>query len=126
MAQRDFDFELIATSPFVRARETTDIVAAALDQADRVRIWEGLVPGGSPDTICHELGRFNEDATLLLVGHEPLLSSLISRIIAGDSGSAIVMTPGGLAKIRNFSFSRRPAGELHWLLTARQIAGMVK
>ena len=126
MADQDFEFERIATSPFARARETAEIVAATLDMPDHIEIWEMLVPGGSPDTICHELGRFSDDPGLLLVGHEPLLSALISRIISGDPGSGIVMTKGGLAKIRDFSFSRRPAGELHWLLTARQIAGMMK
>jgi hypothetical protein len=34
------------------------------------------------------------------------------------------MTKGGLAKIRNFSYAEHPSGELHWLLTAKQMAGI--
>ncbi len=60
----------------------------------------------------------------LLVGHEPLLSSLISRIITGDENAAIAMSKGALAKIREFSPLPPPAGELHWLVTAAQMAGM--
>jgi hypothetical protein len=33
------------------------------------------------------------------------------------------MTKGGLAKIRDFSFHQRPSGELHWLLTVKQMTG---
>ena len=65
--------------------------------------------------------RHGKASDILLVGHEPLLSSLISRIIAGDENAGIAMTKGGLAKIRDVSFAERPSGELHWLLTAKQM-----
>jgi phosphohistidine phosphatase len=124
MKKQGLLFDLIATSPLIRARETAEIVAAALGQAGNVRIWETLLPDGDPDTICQDLGQFNEDAQVLLVSHEPLLSLLISNIISGTSGAAIAMTKGGLAKIRKFSLTAQPSGELHWLLSARQIAAM--
>ena len=34
------------------------------------------------------------------------------------------MTKGALAKIRDFSRTNRPSGELQWLLTAKQMAGL--
>jgi len=123
MASQDYLFEVIATSPLVRAQETAAIVGDTLGQPARVAIWSSLEPGGDPDTVCQEVGRFPEDSRVLLVGHEPLLSALIGRIITGGDGAAIVMTKGGLARIRNFSFAERPSGELHWLVTARQVAG---
>jgi len=123
MASQDYLFDVIAASPLVRAQETAAIVADTLGESGRVATWKSLVPGGDPDTVCREISRFSEDNLVLLVGHEPLLSALISRIITGGDGAGIVMTKGGLAKIRNFSFSERPSGELHWLVTSRQIAG---
>ena len=122
MDVQELRFDLIAASPLVRARETAAIVAEALG-AKRLVTWKSLVPGGNPDTVCREIGKHPEDA-LLLVGHEPLLSSLIGRIIAGDAGAGIVMTKGALAKIRDFSRTNRPSGELQWLLTAKQMAGL--
>jgi len=123
MAAEGLAFDLIATSPLARAQETSTIVAEILGIPDRLEIWKTLVPGGSADTVCREIDRYADAGSVLLVGHEPLLSSLISRIISGDDSAGIVMTKGALAKIRNYSFSTRPSGQLHWLLTAKQMAG---
>ena len=123
MASQGFRFDLIATSPLVRAQETAEIIAGVLRPEKRVT-WRSLVPDGEPDTVCREISKHPEDSAVLLVGHEPLLSSLIGQIIAGDPGAGIVMTKGALAKIRNFSYTHRPSGELHWLLTAKQMAGL--
>jgi phosphohistidine phosphatase len=121
IAAQELSFDLIAASPLVRAQETATIVAGVLG-TDKIATWQALVPGGSPDEVCQELGNLPEDSTVILAGHEPLLSNLIGRIIAGDEGAGIVMTKGGLAKIRNYSFHTRPSGELHWLLTAKQMS----
>jgi phosphohistidine phosphatase len=123
MAGQGLAFDLIAASPLVRAQETAAIVAEVLETPERLVTWKILVPGGNPDTVCHELSRHADAGTVLLVGHEPLLSSLIARIIAGESGAGIIMTKGALAKIRNFSFTNHPSGDLHWLITAKQMAG---
>lgn len=123
IAAQELRFDLIAASPLARAQETAAIVADVLGVAEKMRTWKALAPGGSPDTVCREIGRHPVGSSILLVGHEPLLSSLISRIIAGDTQAGIVMTKGALAKIRDYSYAERPSGELHWLITAKQMAG---
>ena len=123
MAAQDIVFDLIATSPLVRAKETAEIVAEGLGMPKKPKIWKVLVPGGDPDDVCREIDDHADAAAILLVGHEPLLSSLISRIISGDGNAGIVMTKGALAKIRNYSYQTRPSGELLWLITAKQMAG---
>lgn len=121
MAAQELEFDLIAASPLVRAQETAAIIAGVLEYKKKPASWDVLVPGGEPDTVCHEISRHGKFAAILLVGHEPLLSSLISRIIAGSEDAGIAMTKGGLAKIRDVSFTQHPSGELHWLLTAKQM-----
>jgi phosphohistidine phosphatase len=123
MAAQGLQFDLIAASPLVRAQETAAIVADILGGPGTMETWKVLVPGGDPDAVCREIGKHPEHFSILLVGHEPLLSSLIGSIISGGAGAGIVMTKGALAKIRDFSYSGRPSGELHWLLTAKQMAG---
>jgi phosphohistidine phosphatase len=81
-----------------------------------------LAPGGNTDTVCRHIGELTDVRTILLVGHEPLLSALISHIIAGNENAAISMPKGALAKIRNFSYTLSPSGELRWLVTAAQMA----
>lgn len=123
MAGQGLSFDLIATSPLVRADETAAIVAKKLGNGEKLITWEVLAPDGYADTVCREIDRHADRESILIVGHEPLLSSVVSRIIAGDENAAIVMSKGALAKIRNFSFHQRPSGELQWLLTAKQMAG---
>jgi len=122
MASQDLRFDIIAASPLARAQETAAIIAEVLGTPQKLATWKVLVPGGDPDTVCREIDRFPKASAVLLVGHEPLLSSLVSRIISGDTSTGIAMTKGALAKIRNYSFTERPSGELHWLLTAKQMA----
>jgi phosphohistidine phosphatase len=117
-------FDIIAASPLARAQETALIVAEALGQRDRIATWEVLAPGGNPDEVCHVISRHRDARAILLVGHEPQLSALISRIISGEETAAIALSKGSLAKIREFTYLASPAGELHWLLTAKQMAGI--
>jgi phosphohistidine phosphatase len=124
MGAQELRLDLIATSPLVRAQETAAIIAGCLGEKGRLVIWKELAPGGNPESVCRLIAKHPDVRALLLVGHEPLLSTLISRIIISDENAAIVMSKGALAKIREFSFTPRPSGELHWLVTAAQMAGM--
>jgi phosphohistidine phosphatase len=124
IASQGIRFELIAASPLVRAQETAKIIADALGQRDCLVTWKVLAPGGNPDMVCHVIGKHKDAQAILLVGHEPLLSALISRIISGEEIAAIGLSKGSLARIREFTYSVSPSGELHWLLTAKQMAGL--
>lgn len=123
MAAQGLQFDLIAASPLVRAQQTALIVAGYTGRKRHIVTWDILAPGGDTGTVCNGIGRHDNLGTLLVVGHEPLLSALISRIVTGDENAALVMSKGALAKIRDFSFTSRPSGELHWLVTAAQMAG---
>ena len=124
MQGQKFRFDAIATSPLPRAKETAAIVARALGQKDRVAVWDELAPGGDADTVCYRAAQYDADASILICGHEPALSSLVSRIVAGRDDASIVLTKGGLAKIRNYRFDHQPSGELQWLLTSKQLMAM--
>ena len=119
-----FRFDTIATSPFPRAAGTAEIVARALGQEDQVEVWDDLAPGGDMDSVCYRAAQFGTSAAVLICGHEPMLSSLASRIVAGHDNASIVFAKGSVAKIRNYSFDRKPEGELQWLLTPRQMAAL--
>ena len=124
MRSKKIRFDVIATSPLTRACQTAEIVARSLGEKDRLEIWEELSPGGDPDTICYHAAQYGGDAAVLIIGHEPALSMLIGRIISGGDSASLVLAKGGLAKIRNYSFNKRPSGDLQWLLTPKQMMGM--
>jgi phosphohistidine phosphatase len=117
MKRNNILFDIIATSPLKRASGTAKIVAGVLGQKDRLTVWDDLAPGGDPDTVCYNASQSGEDATVLIVGHEPALSQLITKIIGAQGNGSVLLAKAGLAKIRHYSFAQRPSGELQWLLT---------
>jgi len=116
-----YSFDLIATSPLKRAEETAEIVAAAGGDRKKVEIWPSLAPEGDRITLIEEIGRHGGIESLLIVGHEPLLSLFISRVIAGDDRASILLAKGGMARIKNVTVSEDLAGDLHWLITPGQV-----
>jgi phosphohistidine phosphatase len=111
---------LIAASPFLRAQETAALVVKVLGSHESPETWDDLAPGGHLSTVIRRISR-SGPGPLLLVGHEPSLSTLLSWITTGDENARIAMTKGSLAKIRNLGFSPRVSGELHWLVTPRLV-----
>jgi phosphohistidine phosphatase len=124
MKAENLRFDVIATSPLQRALKTATIVASVLGQKDILDVWNELAPGEDPDTVCYTASLQGNDTAVLIVGHEPALSQLISKIICGDVSASILISKGGLAKIRNYSFETHPSGELQWLLTPKQMLEM--
>jgi phosphohistidine phosphatase len=125
LASRRIAFDIIATSPLVRARETADIISNILGLEDRQTLWKSLSAGGDPFRAYREVVHQHEGSVILLVGHEPMLSLLISMFITGDQDASISLAKGGIAKIRNVIIEGDQArGELHWLLTPKQVLSM--
>ena len=114
-------FDAIATSPLKRAQGTAKIVAAVLDQKDRLTVWDELAPGGDLDTVCYHASGYGEHATVLVIGHEPGLSMLISKIIGNKSNGSVALTKAGLAKIQHYAYTKLPSGDLQWLLTPKDV-----
>src|SRR5215471_19183251 len=93
-------FDLILSSPYTRARQTAEIVAEVLRQRRKLEFSEDLVPDGNYKNLIEYLNRLKSRAEdVVLVGHEPYLSGLISLLVSGDSDFSVVMKKGGLCKL---------------------------
>ena len=112
----------IYTSPLKRARETAEIAARIL-KIPTLEEWEELKPDGSKAALYRKLARLEQNSRLILVGHEPYLTSMIGEII-GTAGARLVLKKGGLGKVRITSFTPRISGELRWLLTPKMTTRM--
>jgi phosphohistidine phosphatase len=110
----------IYTSPLRRARETAEIASKIL-KIPILQEWDELKPDGNKAALYRKLARLEQNSSLILVGHEPYLSSMIGEII-GTTGAKIVLKKGGLGKVRITSFTPHISGELRWLLTPKMIA----
>ena len=121
----DISFDLILSSPYVRARQTAEIIADTCKSKKKIELSEVLTPGGSPRKLIESLTRLRpvpED--VLLVGHEPYLSELISLLISGQSGLSISMKKGGLCKLTAEPLEYGRCATLDWLLAPKQMALM--
>jgi phosphohistidine phosphatase len=119
-------WDLILASPLVRARQTAEIVAAELKVKKRLCFSHHLQPGGNPKQLVAELNRLKPaPKTILLVGHEPDLSELISLLVTGKTGAGFALKKGGLAKLEAETLSADKCATLAWLLTPKQMKWMV-
>jgi phosphohistidine phosphatase len=114
----DLKLDRIVTSPLPRARSTAEIVADALDADDLLETADILRAGSDAATIQRWLTGRTEDR-LLIVGHNPGLSDLITLLVLGPShaGSQVCeLKKGGIAALEP-SISSSDRHELRWVAT---------
>ena len=118
-------FDLILSSPYVRARQTAESVAESLNACKRLELTDSLTPGGSTKKLVELLNRLEPSPqSVLLVGHEPYLSGLISLLVSGTESFTVTMKKGGLCKLSTESLLHGRCAALKWLLTPKQMALM--
>ncbi|NJO84502.1 MAG: hypothetical protein HC828_18175, partial [Blastochloris sp.] len=101
------------TSPLLRARQTADILGQALGVAPVVRAE--VAPGfdvARLEGLTRDLGLDDE---LMLVGHEPDFSGVVSALIGGGRVS---VKKGGVARVDLIGYLPL-RGELVWLLAPK-------
>lgn len=92
-------FDLIATSPLARASGTAEIIAYETRFPRKPDVWACLQPGANPLLLDKALRSAGPDSVILIIGHEPMLSTLVSTMIGDDAPVRIAMKKGGLAII---------------------------
>lgn len=122
MKKLELSFDLILSSPFIRAKQTAEIIASELKLKKRVEFFDGLVPGGNSKALIHALNEMKPaPESVLLVGHEPNLSRLISLLVSGGADATIEMKKGGLCKLEVGELRHGQCARLAWLLTPSQM-----
>jgi phosphohistidine phosphatase len=125
MAAMKLEFDLVLSSPYLRARQTAEIVVGALKLHKVPEFSECLTPSGSIHKLVEVLThRKPAPEEVLLVGHEPYLSETIALLVSGETGFGVVMKKGGLCKVSAESLRASRCGRLEWLLTPKQMALM--
>ena len=114
----------LLASPLTRTFQTAEILAKALSPAPKVQLLDALRPGTRPGALVSTLKGLAPKGTVVLVGHEPMLSELAALLLHLEGplefrkGAAMLLVTNGLG-------SRGPA-RLEWFLTPRvlrEVAG---
>jgi phosphohistidine phosphatase len=109
----------IVTSPLLRAVETAEVVAKALGLDAPPDVCDSLAPGGAPEALLAFLARQPERKKVLVVGHEPDLGEIASRMIGAGRHANLAFKKGGCCLITFDQFPPKAPGRLSWWLTPR-------
>ena len=119
------EFDAVWSSPYLRARQTAEIVADAFRARNRLELVPELAPDGGVHRLLRRLrGKQTPDGQILLVGHEPYLGELAGFLISGRAGLPLALKKGGLCLLSMKAPARGGGAALEWLLTPRQLLAL--
>jgi len=125
MAELELSLDLILSSPFLRAKQTAEIIARHFKLHKKLVFSDDLTPEGNPRLLIQQLNRVHpEPENVLLVGHEPYLGRLVALLTAGNTSLDIDFKKGGLCKLEVESLLYGRCAKLMWLLAPRQMEMM--
>lgn len=116
--------DLIVSSPYVRARQTAEILGKGLNYKGQIQLNEALIPMGDAETMIGEINEKYLVGELILVGHEPSMSLLISSLTAGNSDLAITMKKGSVCCLEADDLRVERRASLEWLLTPKILSAL--
>ena len=114
----EIKLDYVLTSPLLRAKNTAEIVAKSLKYKGKIEELVSLKPEGSKLEFYSALSKLKRDSLVLIVGHEPYLSEMISQAIS-QSDCRINLKKAGLARMRVLSILPKLKGDLRWLVTPK-------
>ena len=115
--------DVILTSPYTRARQTADLLAAAFPKKPKVMELPALQPGVKPRDVARALEPYAGHASVALVGHEPGLGELAALLVGFKT--APEFKKGGVARV-DVAILPPPAGsgQLQWWLTPKVLRAL--
>jgi phosphohistidine phosphatase len=108
--------DVLLTSPLPRAQETAEIVGEAFK-----RLEPGIAAALSDqsiDRVVAALKTHADDATVALVGHEPMLGALLARMLGATQAERLAFKKGGAALV-DLPDGPATQGRLIWFLHPR-------
>jgi phosphohistidine phosphatase len=108
--------DAVLTSPFVRTRQTAEIVATAFHERPPIVAVESLAPGGSVQNVLSDLERQARRSRVAIVGHEPGIGELAARL--AGARYPIEFKKGAICRIDVKTFPAGP-GKLRWFMTSK-------
>lgn len=115
---------LVLCSPAARARETVEIAAVAGAWDSAVEIVEALYGGDCAGVVENLTQVAEEQLRVMVVGHEPVWSALVSRLVGGGG---VAMPTAAVACVTfsecGWAEVAHGRGVLEWLVTPQLLRG---
>lgn len=113
-------FDVIISSPLVRALHTAKILAEHSSYSKDVIVTEHLLPGSPQRIFFNFLSKYNSNEKVCIVGHEPHLGFIASKLIGQDE-SVIELKKGAICRIDIDKLPPEKPGRLVWLMQPKQL-----
>ncbi|MFP5263545.1 MAG: phosphohistidine phosphatase SixA [Blastocatellia bacterium] len=121
------EFDVILTSPLVRAVETAEIIAATAGLTKKdVEQTDNLAPDASHGDLFAEIKRHTGAESIAIVGHQPDLGGIISKIVQGDGSLAIELKKGSVCCVNVTETVPTLRGRLMWLFAPKHLRMLAK
>jgi phosphohistidine phosphatase len=117
LVTRGFAPARIATSPYVRCRQTAEIITKRVVGNPAIEELEDLEPGSYLEPVIDWSNR-QAGVDVCWVGHSPDVERFAASLI-GDSSARIRFAKGAVAAIEFDDEVIAGGGELYWLATAK-------
>lgn len=109
---------VIVTSPYVRARQTAELAAEILGYEEALARSAALTPMASPGDTWAEVRALKGEPSVLLVGHEPHMSSFTGYLL-GTPELRVDFKKGAMVRVDMFEMGVRPRGVLKWMMAPK-------
>lgn len=110
------EFDLILSSPYIRAVQTAEILSEVFKKKKFV-LSNHLMPAGDMDLLIAEINEKYTVDSLAIVGHEPYLSGLVSLLTAGGAPVEMTFKKGSVCYLSTDDLHHTRKATLEWLLT---------
>ncbi|HEX3703785.1 MAG TPA: phosphohistidine phosphatase SixA [Vicinamibacterales bacterium] len=122
LARLGIAFDVVLTSPFVRTRQTAEIIASAFDPRPHLATSDALTPEGTYAALLEDLAKHARRTHLALVGHEPGIGELAARLIG--SRHPIPFKRGAVCCIDVDTQPPSGPGALRWFLSPKLLRSL--
>ena len=124
--EKEFDkLDAIVTSPYLRAKQTAQILADLCDGTPRIFESAELVPHAPPQALLKWLKtQCTHLKKVAVIGHEPHLSLFTSYLLSGNAEESFIelkKSSVALVEIGNFEDIAASKSKLLWLVSPKII-----
>lgn len=116
------NIDVLATSPLVRAIETAEILGTTYEREPVV--VAALRPESPYDHVARWARTHAKKGVVVIVGHEPHLSGLVSWLLAGASASFVDLKKGAACLLEIEDAPAAGSAMLLWSVTPRQLRAL--
>ncbi len=118
-------FDVVFSSPLIRACQTAEIAAAAVGFNGKIRIAEEFLPASSNRDMYARLSEADGADSVLIAGHEPNCSMFATFLLGGDS-AVFEFKKGALCRIDVPQLKPRRVGTLVYHMPPKALRALAR